>query len=380
MARDGLGSTSGAILRCPLTTEPDNQRMRHSLRLKTIGIAFLTGAVLTTTFADRSAAAQTAPARACDGDLFQAASGPRNFLTLDAPDVLAHKLFSAGLFFDFQRFPYKIDTGRPNAAGTPQTQYPLSTELKSELQLALGLFDRFQVGLGVPVVLAMRGDGGNGDSGLTSDDALSTAGLGDIRVEVKGQILTAGDDDQFALGAVLGGSAPTGKKDAYIGEKRATGRAKVMAQLALGRLRIGGEAGVLLRQTPETFDVTVGNQVLYGLGASVRLLRGFEVLGEVAGRSGITDFTTRCWDENPIEGDLAARLYPRGMVAITGGLGFGLGKGLGAPQSRIFQGAEYPPDFRDADNDGVYDSEARCPDQPEDRDGFKDNDGCPGSD
>src|SRR3569623_2047088 len=192
MARDGLGSTSGAILRCPLTTEPDNQRMRHSLRLKTIGIAFLTGAVLTTPFADRPAAAQTAPARSFDGDLFQAAIGPRNFLTLDAPDVLAHKLFSAGLFFDFQRFPYKIDTGRPNAAGTPQTQYPLSTELKSELQLALGLFDRYQV--------------------------------------------------------VLGVSAPTVKKDGYIGEMSATCRAMVMAQLALGRLRIGGEAGVLLRQ------------------------------------------------------------------------------------------------------------------------------------
>src|SRR3569623_2288967 len=192
MARDGLGSTSGAILRCPLTTEPDNQRMRHSLRLKTIGIAFLTGAVLTSTFAFRPAAAQTAPARSFDGDLFQAAIGPRNFLTLDAPVVLAHKLFSAGLFFDYQRFPYKIDTGRPNAAGTPQTQYPLSTELKSELQLALGLFDRFQVGLGVPVVLVLRGDGVSGDSGLTSDDAQSTAGQQHIRDEQNRQILPAG--------------------------------------------------------------------------------------------------------------------------------------------------------------------------------------------
>src|SRR6476469_2025131 len=121
--------------------------MRHSPRLTTIGIAFLAGTVLTTTLAARPAAAQKAPARSFDGDLFQPAIGPRNFLTLDAPDVLAHKLFSVGLIFDFQRFPYKIETGRPNAAGTPQTQYPLSTELKSELQLALGLFDRFQVGL-----------------------------------------------------------------------------------------------------------------------------------------------------------------------------------------------------------------------------------------
>jgi len=342
-------------------------------------IAVLAGALLATATAARSAAAQTAtaPARSFDGDLFQAAIGPRNFLTLDAPDVLAHKLFSVGLVFDFQRFPYKIQTGRPNSMGAPQTQYPLSTELKSDLQLAIGLFDRVQVGVGVPVVLAMRGDGINGDSGLTSSDGLSTAGLGDIRVEVKGQLLTAGDDDQFALGAVLGGTAPTGKKDSYIGEKSVTGQAKLMAMFALGRVRLGGEAGVLLREKTQTFDATVGNQVLYGGGASVRLLRGFEVLGEIAGRSGFTDFSKRYWDENPVEADIAARLYPRGMVAITGGLGFGLGKGLGAPQSRIFLGAIFTPDFRDADGDGVYDSEDRCPDQPEDRDGFKDNDGCP---
>ena len=68
------------------------------------------------------------------------------------------------------------------------------------------------------------------------------------------------------------------------------------------------------------------------------------------------------------------------MVGITGGLGFGLGKGIGAPQMRLFLGAVFTPDFRDADSDGVYDSEDRCPDQPEDSDGWKDNDGCPDPD
>ena len=77
---------------------------------------------------------------------------------------------------------------------------------------------------------------------------------------------------------------------------------------------------------------------------------------------------------------MAARAYPLGMLGITGGLGFGLGKGIGAPQMRIFLGAVFAPDFRDADGDGVYDSEDRCPDQPEDRDGWKDNDGCPDPD
>ena len=321
------------------------------------------------------AQAVSPPARSFDGDLFQPAIGPRNFLTLDAADVPGHEQLSFGLVFDLQRFPYKISTGRPGAKA--ETQYPLSTELKSELHLALGLFDRVQLGVAVPFVLAIRGDGISGDTGLTTGNDLSAAGLGDVRVEVKAQLLSAGDDDQFVLGGLVGGTAPTGKKDSYIGERSVTGRGKVLATLALGRLRLGAEAGVLLREKTVTLDASVGNQVLYAGGASLGLLRGFEVIGEVAGRSGFADFTKRYWDENPLEADIAARASPRGMVAITGGLGVGLGKGIGAPQVRLFLGAEFTPDFRDSDHDGVYDSEDRCPDQAEDRDGYKDDDGCP---
>jgi OmpA-OmpF porin, OOP family len=338
-------------------------------------LAAVTGAVAA---GGTARAQQVAASRSFDGDMFQPAIGPRNFLTLSSPDVPNHLQFALGLHLDFQRFPYKIATGRPGEA--TETKYPIRTQLKSELHLAIGLIDRLQVGVAVPVTLVMRGDGIDGASGLSTGSDLSTAGLGDLRVEVKGQILTAGQDDQFVLGGLIGGTIPTGKKDSYIGEKSATGRAEVLAALTVGRLRLGGEAGALLRKTTETFDAEVGNQLLYGVGASVGLLRGFEVLGELAGRSGFKDFSKRYWDENPLEVDVAARAYPLGMVGITGGLGFGLGKGIGAPQMRIFLGAVFTPDFRDADGDGVYDSEDRCPDQPEDRDGWKDNDGCPDPD
>jgi outer membrane protein OmpA-like peptidoglycan-associated protein len=142
-------------------------------------------------------------------------------------------------------------------------------------------------------------------------------------------------------------------------------------------VRLGGQAGVLVRGTATTLDATVGSQLLYGGAALVRLQKGLEVLGEVVGRSGLEEFTQRWWDQNPVEADVAARVYPMGMLAITGGIGAGFGKGIGAPKGRLFLGAVFTPDFRDADQDGVYDSEDRCPDQAEDRDGFKDRDGCP---
>ncbi len=42
--------------------------------------------------------------------------------------------------------------------------------------------------------------------------------------------------------------------------------------------------------------------------------------------------------------------------------------------------AAFNPDFRDRDHDGIYDTDDKCPDQPEDRDGFQDEDGCPDPD
>lgn len=351
--------------------------MNHHLRL-----SLLTSILLGLTLAASSnpARAQTAVAldKSFEGDLFGPAIGPRNFLTIDAPEVPAHKLLSFGLFFDYQTDPYKVyamQTGQPRL-----TTYLISSQFKSELQAAVGILDRFQVGVSLPITLTLSGQQIDPTMGVGNGLTLSTAGLGDLRIEAKGQLMTAGADDQFVLAALLGGTAPTGNSHAYLGNGGPTGRAKALASLQVGRFRLGGNLGLLLRPTATSLDATVGHQLLYGGAGSVQVLKGFEVLGEVSGRSGLTDFSRRYWDENPVEVDLAARLYPTGMLAVTFGIGTGLGKGIGAPGARLFLGAVFAPDFRDADHDGIYDSEDRCPDQPEDRDGFKDNDGCPDPD
>jgi hypothetical protein len=101
---------------------------------------------------------------------------------------------------------------------------------------------------------------------------------------------------------------------------------------------------------------------------------------EVFGRSGLNDFTKFYWDVNPFEVDVAARAPITGMWSLIAGGGAGLGKGIGAPRMRFLLGTLFTPDFRDRDSDGVYDVDDKCPEQPEDRDGFQDRDGCPDPD
>ena len=65
---------------------------------------------------------------------------------------------------------------------------------------------------------------------------------------------------------------------------------------------------------------------------------------------------------------------------MAGGPGIGVVPGYGVPLVRVFAGVIYRPTVHDADHDGIPDDEDQCPNEPEDRDGEQDDDGCPEED
>jgi len=54
--------------------------------------------------------------------------------------------------------------------------------------------------------------------------------------------------------------------------------------------------------------------------------------------------------------------------------------GFEAADQRAFLGFVFEPSIGDRDGDGIKDDVDQCPDDPEDFDGFKDEDGCPDPD
>jgi outer membrane protein OmpA-like peptidoglycan-associated protein len=52
----------------------------------------------------------------------------------------------------------------------------------------------------------------------------------------------------------------------------------------------------------------------------------------------------------------------------------------GSPDVRVFLGFIFEPAIGDRDGDGIKDDVDKCPDEPEDYDGFEDEDGCPDPD
>src|SRR5207247_1702899 len=90
-----------------------------------------------------------------------------------------------------------------------------------------------------------------------------------------------------------------------------------------------------------------------------------------------------------------AELKGGGSYHVTGpfdvfaALGAGVAQGYGTPDWRALAGLRVDrsqaeeqarPEVGDIDHDGIYDNVDKCPEQPEDKDGFEDTDGCPDPD
>jgi hypothetical protein len=116
--------------------------------------------------------------------------------------------------------------------------------MTGELDLAMGLFDRFQVGVGLPFTPYLTGDGTD-PMGVPTGARLTESGIGDLRVEGKATLATLGRDDDYTLGLSAGATLPTGKSSLrpFLGDKFMTGRVKALALAQLGSFRAAANLG-----------------------------------------------------------------------------------------------------------------------------------------
>jgi outer membrane protein OmpA-like peptidoglycan-associated protein len=137
---------------------------------------------------------------------------------------------------------------------------------------------------------------------------------------------------------------------------------------------LGAQLGARLRPVEELGATRWGPSVEYGaaLGVPVRRL---EVMAELFGSIQLRE---RSPTNSPVEALLGSRWPADGPVAVRIGAGGGLGRGVGNPRLRVLLGLDLTASpARDTDGDGYVDLRDLCPRSPEDRDRFRDVDGCP---
>jgi outer membrane protein OmpA-like peptidoglycan-associated protein len=331
--------------------------------------------------------------RSFSPQLFHPAPGPDEFVNVESAVPLPHKAFGVGLFFNYARDEISIEgvnaaTHRPDGVRADVLAHALSLDLWA----GIGIINRLQIAIAVPMTLYQTGstfhDPNPAPHGTTVEAASGYA-FGDPRLHLK--LRFYGKDHGFQISLSHWLSFPLGNDAQFGGEKHFSGFAgepRLLAGWEARRWRAGVSLGFLWRvHSSELFSTVAGQQITYGAAVGFdpvlgRLALILELFGHSNSFNSVKSFLGKVTDvhDAPLELDLAAKITVAANMSLALGVGYGVLPGIGGPQPRVYLGYTYARSSHDRDHDGVPDNFDKCPDEPEDRDGFQDSDGCPDPD
>ncbi len=276
-------------------------------------------------------------------------------------------------------------------------------QVKNRIMFLLGgsyaFLDRFEAGLHMPLYV-QNGDAINSMM-MFGEPAASGAARGDLVLHAKAQLWRGEAVGGTFASALAGGlTLPTATDNEFAGLAKPSGRILALASLTPGlaakRLTINLDVGGVIRGKTTFANITLGSGFAWGIGGAYRVIDPMfltaEAFGEVvpSGRANAMGTKSALSTAEWLVG-IRYQLERRSSLGLA--VGRGLVAGFGAPDLRgvlevtFTPGAvDLPPlrgtegDYSDRDGDGIPDSRDKCPDDPEDKDMFQDEDGCPDPD
>ena len=362
-----------------------------------------------------------AHAQSVDPRLFDAALSPTSILSVEASLPAAHLQPFGAIVASLANDELISQTGPDTWA-----HGPLHQRLVTTLAAGVGLFDRFDVALALPLIA----------TGLGGDAQGTDGGVGDLRLALRGRIFGPAWREAGLGAAVLADlTFPTGSGAAFLSD----GGVGLLARLVLDWRSADGlvvalNAGYRARPATAVGDITIADEIRLGLGAEIPVgTQGISLTAEGIAAIGLADNRLDgggvAGREVPVELLGGLRWRAGSGLVLTAAAGAGVTGGYGAPDFRVLLGASVgapapaehhepllpasynaPRPFEDdaqtrladaplpertvapeafdvlaaadpdADSDGVSLPGDQCPDEPEDRDGHLDSDGCPDPD
>ncbi len=320
---------------------------------------------------------------------FQAAPGYGSFFTVEGASVPDGLAIRVGGFANYQYQPLMVrgcerveggDCVEWSDGGTALVAHHLTLEPLG----AISMFGLLEVGIALPIVLYQEGEDVQVAGGSDVVEAPSShAGISDIRLHIKLDLLSGVfgyEGDTFGLALIPVITFPVGNAvvgNSFMGDTSVTVHPKLAFGAQLGRVRLGANAGYIWRKEQEFLLADVGPRISYGAAGGFQVNRSWEIMLELFGQSSVDADPV----SSPLEADAGAKYSFDNGLAVTGGMGVGIIGGVGTPTVRAFAGLMWSPVLEtDKDGDRVLDKDDKCPEVPEDRDGFEDNDGCPDDD
>ncbi|MBU1431155.1 OmpA family protein [Myxococcota bacterium] len=244
-----------------------------------------------------------------------------------------------------------------------------------DLLASYSINDRFEVGIAVPLSLISEGDG------LKDYGAEGGFALHDIRLIPKAH-LYGGEGDLFQLAFSIPIALPTGDAKKFAGDDTTSIQPRIIAELDLKAARLAANVGYRYRMdNPKAKGIELTSDLTYGVGAAAPLgHKDWVGIAEVFGAAPFSEAGSGDMSTKPLEMELGVRHFTSWCGVFNLGGGLGLIDDYGSPEFRAFAGFGWHCRSKDRDEDGVPNDVDQCPEIPEDRDGFEDNDGCPDED
>ncbi|MFI4967060.1 MAG: hypothetical protein ACHP9T_17045, partial [Caulobacterales bacterium] len=261
---------------------------RACVRLLLVPLLFVSLSLLP----GRSAFAQD---RTFSPQLFHPAPGPGEFVDVESPVPLGHKSWGFGFFLNYARNELELagfdtTTMRPTGARADL----IANALSADLWAAVGLWNRFQIALALPMTLYQMGDDFDDTSMGRGAHVGAPSGfaLGDPRIHLKVRLYGKERGFQIALSHWL--SIPLGNDSEFGGEKHFSGFAgepRLLLGWEGGRWRAAAFAGFLWRAHSSSFFSTVaGQQLTYGGAGAFDAVPGrLTLIAELYGHSNSFD-------------------------------------------------------------------------------------------
>jgi outer membrane protein OmpA-like peptidoglycan-associated protein len=298
---------------------------------------------------------------------------------ISRPVVLPHATVGALLALEYANDPlvYERTPRDPDSE-----EHVVSDDLVLHAVIAVGLWDRVTFFAGIPVHLVMSGD----DQLNIPAPLADGAGLGDV--SLGGRVLIVGDDTSTAaLAGEFTARIPTAdwadNGQSYRGDSIGSYEPALIFEVRSDGFDVRLRGAARLRKEIRLSNLDLGQEIAYGFGARLRLADPLWLHFEAYGSTYLDNAFER--EHSPAEALLGAKFNIDGW-GVGAAAGPGLLRGYGSPDFRVIGMLGYAeprhvvPPRVDTDHDGLYDDVDACPREPEDKDGFKDADGCPDPD
>jgi OmpA-OmpF porin, OOP family len=344
-----------------------------------------------------------------DTHLFRPAVDSKGFMYVNGSDILGANDISFGLVLDYGRNLMRTNTDRTAcggagepvcATGGPSTDRGVDALVKNSFQgtfgFNYGIANTASIGITVPVIL-MAGDEANE---IGQDGAIYSTGKLDAQkistVALNGKVRLTRVEKGPGLAILVQGGVPVGDAPRDLGADPGVWYwPHVVLENrfgAAGRFKIGLDGGyrghtgknpsfehdLAGRDQLAEGQFRYGNLATFGAGISFRALDALDLVAEGYGTY-LLDSKSDSKQKLSAEllGGIKLFVERNSYLMMGGGSRKPISTGFEAADVRMVLGFVFEPSIGDRDGDGYKDDVDQCPDDPEDFDGFRDEDGCP---